>query len=188
MLEDIFGFHLDCWQNKLKWKRPIFIMTDTYMQLGHYQDDKLFSRCHGETAAQFFRQKCCCLRERSCCMLILYVEFVMLHMVYGKTHRGNERGFWPSGKWRSSRQQGYAQKVYLPLTLLSACYCLQESKDIALYGSNYHLWIWEMMLPSENAGSCIRQSVMTKCVGIRGHTLISCNKARSWVRSGPLFP
>ena len=31
-------------------------------------------------------------------MLILYVEFVMLHMVYGKTHRGNERGFWPSGK------------------------------------------------------------------------------------------
>lgn len=44
------------------------------MQLGHYQDDKLFSRCHGETAAQFFRQKCCCLRERSCCMLILYIE------------------------------------------------------------------------------------------------------------------
>lgn len=115
-------------------------------------------------------------------------RIVMLHMVYGKTHGGNERGFWPPGKWRSSQQQGYTQKVYLPLTLLSACYCFQESNDIAFYGSNYHLWIWEMMLPSENAGSCIRQSVMMKCVGIRGHTLISCNKARSWVRSGPLFP
>lgn len=188
MLEDIFGFHLDCWQNKLKWKRPIFIMTDTYMQLGHYQDDKLFLHCHGETATQFFRQKCCCLRERSCCMLILYIE-LWCYTWYMERPTGVTRGAF--GLLVSEDPLGNRdifKRSTFPLTLLSACYCLRESKDVAFYGSNYHLWIWEMMLPSENAGSCIRQSVMTKCVGIRGHTLISCYKARSWARSGPLFP
>ena len=69
-------------------------MTDTCMQLEHYQDDKLFSCCHDETAVWFFRPKC--LRgERRCHILILRIE---LHMLYGETHGGSERGFRLPGK------------------------------------------------------------------------------------------
>lgn len=57
VLEDVSVLHLDCRQNKWKWKRPIFIMTDTYMRLDHYQDDKLFACCHDEAAAWFFRRR-----------------------------------------------------------------------------------------------------------------------------------
>lgn len=48
-------------------------MTDTYMQLDHYQDDKLFSCCHYEAAAWFFRQRCL-QGEMRCCILILWIE------------------------------------------------------------------------------------------------------------------
>lgn len=96
-------------------------------------------------------------------------RIVMLHMMERPTG-GNERGFWPPGKWRSFRQQGYARKVYLPLTLFSAFYCLRESKDVPSYGSNYHLWIWEMILLSENAGSCIRVCDEEMCGYQRAHS------------------
>lgn len=72
-------------------------MTDTYMQLGHYQDDKLFSFCHGETYAVF--QGKMLLPERGERLHVNSVHrIVMLHMVYGETHGGNQRGFWPPVK------------------------------------------------------------------------------------------
>ena len=61
------------------------------MQLGHYRDDKLFSFCHGETAAQFFREKCCCLREESCCMLTLCIE-LWCYIWYMERPTGGTRG------------------------------------------------------------------------------------------------